>query len=665
MATAENALLLEEYDCSHISIAEKEKGTAKNGEWAQYECMLEGEKVGHIDYRAGGFYSNKHYCAYVQKADEDGDKWFGEFSSLYEAKQALLKPAREYLDFLRRVQESAPVKFLPETDYEFYPTPSDVAGKLLAGVKWRNVVSILEPSAGKGDLIGSVMSMMRIPYKQSTGRWDWNNKRIDIDCIEIDPNLRSILKGHGLRVVHDDFLTFHSRKYYDLILMNPPFSDGELHLLHAIELIEGGGQVACILNAETIRNPYTVSRKALLKELHRLGASIQYYQDAFTKAQRKASVDIAIINILVEPKIHDTSIWDDMKKAADYALEQSCGNMEIAPSNNVERLIRECDLMCAAGIELMRKYNGVSPHIHSGKGEWSSPLIQLNVCGDKVSEIAGSDCINRYLRSVRARYWRELFDLPDIRNQMTTDMKNEYESTIEQMRDYEFSEFNIRQVLQKIMGQIKNGVEEAIIKCFDKLSAEHAYHTDLQNENVHYYSGWKTNKAHYVNTRCIIPTWGCFAREYKPDKYGRYHDVLDGLNVNGCFGVLDDLEKALDYLDNGETGKTDLCTQLELAAKQGRTSGIECKYFTVKFYKKGTCHIQFRDSKIVDRLNIYVGRKRTWLPPSYGKKQYMEMDEEERKVVDSFQGQEKYDRIMENTGDYLIEPAQNGVLLLG
>lgn len=85
------------------------------------------------------------------------------------------------------------------------------------------------------------------------------------------------------------------------------------------------------------------------------------------------------------------------------------------------------------------------------------------------------------------------------------------------------------------MGQIVTGVEDAILNCFDKLSAEHSYNQNVENGNVHYYNGWKTNKAHYVNSKCVIPTYGCFARGYKTDKHGNWKDTLEGLDVRGCF----------------------------------------------------------------------------------------------------------------------------------
>lgn len=70
-------------------------------------------------------------------------------------------------------------------------------------------------------------------------------------------------KGKGYRVIHDDFLTLHTYKHYDLIITNPPFSVGAHHLLKAIEVQEtSDGAIICLLNAEMLRNPYRNERKA-------------------------------------------------------------------------------------------------------------------------------------------------------------------------------------------------------------------------------------------------------------------------------------------------------------------------------------------------------------------------------------------------------------------
>lgn len=648
---------------NHIILERIYSSVGTRGSYEKWDAYLQGDYVGQIE-----FFEKPHNAwdkpYRVSTAESRHSSYVGSYDTMVAAKQALHKAVfkRNIIEERRKQEREIPSAFLPETDCQFYPTPSDVAGKLMAGVDWKNVKAILEPSAGRGDLIEFAKHRCEKGSFYLHGhRCSYSVTLDDIDCVEIDPNLQALLVGKGYRVVHDDFLTYHTRKRYDLILMNPPFSEGDMHLLHALELCENGGQIACILNAETIRNPFTNSRKALLKALHKHGASIRFMERGFSYAARRTNVDIALVNVNIPAANEDTSIWDNLKKAREEHLEAN-GLHEVAPANQVERLIREYDLLCSAGIQLMRIYNGVSDRIlFSSKRDYNCPIIGLIVDGNKTDK-CGTGHINTFLRAARARYWRELFDLPELRQKMTSAMKDEYHSTVERMKDYEFSQFNIQQVVNQIMGQIVTGVEEAILKCFDKLSAEHAYHSDMQNENIHYYNGWKTNKAHYVNAKCIIPTWGCFARGYKPDKYGRYKDTLEGLDAHGCFQVLDDLEKTLDYLDKGETPSTDLARALEIAATNGKTS-LYCKYFMVTFYKKGTCHIKFHDQKIVDRLNIYVGRQRAWLPPAYGSVHYDQMDAESQRVVDEFQGREKYEAVINCPTDYIIETKAAPLLL--
>jgi len=642
-----------------LSMLEPSDHPIPNQRWA---CFLHGVRVGRIDYNDSPSYSRSHYSIQVYEDDQryDGGRRLSYIhytekptNTLYAAKVALTKHAEAYYKaHTARQARQAPVAYLPSIDADFYPTPSNVAGKLLAGVTWRGVETVLEPSAGKGDLIEHARSAKRGFYRRIT-RYDYaENGKLNVDCVEIDPNLQAILMSKGYRVVHDDFLTFNTRRRYDLYIMNPPFSDGDMHLLHALELCEHGGQIACILNAETIRNPYTNTRKLLLRKLTEAGASIKFMENAFAKAQRRAKVDVALINVTIPRSFVDDGIYENLRKAQAQKFETDVKNA-IAPSDNIERLLREYELTCDTGIALMRAYNGVAPHI-CGSGS-DSPIITLSIgnsdCGSRCDE----EDVNKYLSRVRSKFWHDLFALPMLRNKLTATMKSAYDELITEMKDYEFSRFNIQQVLNRIMGQLTVCVEGAILHCFEMLSDKHTFDENLKNGNIHYFDGWKTNKAHYVNMRCIIPTWGCFARKYKPDKRGNYRDILEGLDTRACFAILDDLEKAFNYLDRGETGECDLTSVLGAAATSGQTKNIVCKYFTVTFYKKGTCHIVFHDRKIVDRLNIYVGRNKAWLPPSYGNVSYDEMDDESRRVVDEFQGREAYEKIVANRDDYLID----------
>ena len=113
-----------------------------------------------------------------------------------------------------------------EAENGFYPTPAHLVWKMVEKINFHYVDTMLEPSAGKGDLALPVIQAWRKSIH------DWDSRKIpDMDCIEIDPNLRAILKDKGLRVVHDDFLTYQTMKRYSLIVMNPPFEDAARHIL--------------------------------------------------------------------------------------------------------------------------------------------------------------------------------------------------------------------------------------------------------------------------------------------------------------------------------------------------------------------------------------------------------------------------------------------------
>lgn len=644
---------IKKYDVTHISVY-------PSGNIGQrWDCYLAGVKVGEIAYRS----KYKHYVASTCVFENDCWNWshIGAYKTLYDARIAMLDVARTLMPTRKLRQTNIPPVFFPSCDTQFYPTPRNIAGKLMEGIDWSQITSILEPSAGRGDLVEWVEKRIANGYVRGmSGRYCLENK--DIDCIEIDPNLRALLVGKGMRVVHDNFLTYHTNKWYDLIIMNPPFADGDAHLLHAIDLCRHGGQIACILNAETIRNPYTNRRKVLLSELSKYGATIRYLGNGFKSSARKTDVEVALINMSIPKAVADTSIWDELEKANEAHIKTDCAN-EMAPANPMERLIQEYDLLCKSGISMIQIYNGVAPRIHdSSKSKYSRPIIELCINGDTCDTLCSSNDVNKFLRAARARYWQELLELPELQERMTSTMREKYGNMVSQMADYEFSAFNIQQTIEKILGQLQTGVEDAIMKCFDKLSAKHTYNNDIQNDNIHYYNGWKTNEAHRVNVKCIIPTYGCFARGYKVDKYGHWKDTLEGLDVRGCFQVLDDLEKALDYLDKGETLPTNLESTLRAAEAEGRTT-VYCKYFTVTFYKKGTCHIKFHNEKILERLNIFVGRQRNWLPPTYGKVRYDDMDDNSRAIVDEFQGRDEYEKICSDVENYLIDVKPTPLML--
>ena len=195
---------------------------------------------------------------------------------------------------------------IPNDSIDFYPTPDDLADDMIRALRASNDGSglsylpepILEPSAGNGAIARAVERAAGIYREHRTGKITCGHreaKALDLDCVELSADFRAVLKKDGFRVVHDDFLTFRPCKQYAAIAMNPPFSAGAAHLLKALDIMKDGGKIACILNAETIRNPYTNERKELVQKLDALGAKITYKQNAFQNAARRSGVEIALV----------------------------------------------------------------------------------------------------------------------------------------------------------------------------------------------------------------------------------------------------------------------------------------------------------------------------------------------------------------------------------
>jgi len=146
---------------------------------------------------------------------------------------------------------------------DYYPTPSALIRKMLDKLDFKQISSILEPSAGSGHLVEAIIEK----FKYSRSYYYSKEAVWDVDLVEINEELQMILKGKGHRVVADDFLTYNTYKSYDSIIANFPFSDGEKHLMKALEMQENGGSIVCLINAESLKNPYSNIRKELLDKL--------------------------------------------------------------------------------------------------------------------------------------------------------------------------------------------------------------------------------------------------------------------------------------------------------------------------------------------------------------------------------------------------------------
>ena len=595
----------------------------------------------------------------------------------------------------------------------FYPTPPNVVEKLLEGIDWYKIENILEPSAGKGNLVDGIA----VDYLAQTEGYRRRDEQLPVDCIEIDPYLRSILqyeyggqheaemrkrirdleesreydritykyefrtptdayehrelkaehdkrKAVMCRIVHDNFLTFNSRKRYGLIVMTPPFSNGDEHLLHAIEIqIRHGGLIRCVLNAETILNPYTNRRKVLRAKLAELGADVSYIDGAFSDGERKTDVRVAIIKIDIPiPEIGESEIYERLKAAAVVEEVPADDVTDLAVSDLLAQIVTQFNVEVDAGLALIREYKAMQPYILqslSKEDKYNNPILGLKIDGE--SQYAELN-VNQYLRLTRRKYWGALFTKKEFTGQLTSNLREKYQGMVDKMQNYDFTLFNIRQIMVEMNAEMQQGVQETIVALFDRMTERHSWYPECE-KNIHYYSGWKTNKAHKINSKVILPVNGMFS-SYSWEK--------DAFSLHNAYSTISDIEKVFEYLDGNMSAHVDLRGALEQAQAIGKTKNIYCKFFSVTLYKKGTMHIKFHNQALVDRFNIYCSQKKNWLPPNYGRTAYADMDRETQAVVDEFHGDGTegsgavaYGEIMKRRGYFLAEPGGQALALPG
>ena len=595
----------------------------------------------------------------------------------------------------------------------FYPTPPGVVEKLLDGIDWYTIENVLEPSAGKGNLVDGVAAS----YNNELKHWRHRDSTISVDCIEIDPYLRSILqyeycgqrqeelrkrikeledsreydrikyryefrtatdayehqmltadhdkrKSAECRIIHDNFLSFNSRKRYSLIVMNPPFSNGDEHLLHAIQLqSRHGGMIRCVLNAETLLNPYTNRRKMLMAKLQELGADVSYLDGAFSDGERKTDVRVAIVKINIPaPETGESEIYERLKAAAEAEEKPAEDITDLAVADFLSEIVTRFNVEVDSGLALISEYKAMQPYLLrslSPDDKYNKPILALRIDGDLEYTALN---VNKYLRLTRRKYWEALFTNKEFTGKLTSNLKEKYQGMVDKMQDYDFTLFNIQQIMVEMNAELSQGIQDTIVALFDRMTTRHSWYPECE-KNVHYYNGWKTNKAHKINSKVILPVNGMFS-SYSWEK--------DTFSVGNAYNTISDIEKVFEYLDGNMTANVDLRGVLECAQVAGKTKNIPCKFFDVTLYKKGTMHIRFRDQAIVDRFNIYCSQKKNWLPPNYGKTAYADMGQEAKTVVDQFHGNgtegsgaTAYGEIMKRRGYFLAEPGGQSLALLG
>lgn len=474
---------------------------------------------------------------------------------------------------------------------------------------------ILEPSAGKGDILDRIVELSRLKEK-------------DIYAIEMDGDLTHILNEKRYNVIGNDFLNYQGNILFNLIIMNPPFDRGDEHLLKAWEVLDHG-DIVCLLNAETVRNPYTQTRQLLCKIIGDNNGTIEYLGDCFAQAERKTNVNVALIRLHKPEKTNRFSF--DLKDK----VQSGKFNIDTADFQNKVLLndtIGNAMLQIKEGLKQYELYRQAM----NGIAFYLKPLFEgVDSFDDLLRDLRGTELerYNDFSRRVNARAWRKTMENFDFKQYMTSDVYNDFENYMQVNSNLAFTKENVNQLVETLFLNRFQILDKSITQVFD-------YFTSYYEENRLHVEGWKTNDKWKVNRKVILPNvvkWDVdYMDAHNIKTYGarmkiNYHanshftDIdkclcyITGTDYDRCNTLADSLDKIFRNLGKVRTGD------------KFENTG-ESEFFTFKFWKKGTIHITFKSEYVWQEFNMRACAGKNWLP-EYEKKQWQEAKQNQETTI--------------------------------
>ncbi|MEI2356072.1 DUF4942 domain-containing protein [Mesobacillus zeae] len=484
---------------------------------------------------------------------------------------------------------------------DFYPTPDSLLEELLGLSigrellpQWKNVSRftlrgrVLEPSAGKGNIVN---------YIREKGR------SIQIDTIESDPELSSFLIGAGNNHVWSDFLTFETFREYDAIVMNPPFSAGEKHLLHAIKLaskqITKDCEIYAIVNAETIKNPFSTLRKELARLLDLHAARVNFVDNAFSAAERKTDVEVALIYL----KVRREDVSEDLYRRTIDAIKREESGQHADISTALSTFVKHnevkerADAITRLILEYEQAVKLVRDSYETSKRKIDFLKYVSNVNGGKLSTPI-DDAAKRYeeeLQRLRSTYWQLILHTDKFMEILTTEAREKLNRQIESASELEINSTNVYMLLHAIMANSSEMLISSVVSMFERITSHSR--RDFST-NIHYYNGWNTNEAYKIGKKVIYPFFTSFGDWEIGARDGSFNTVDYRIK-----GFIFDLLKAFEPFRN-------VNYDFEMIGK----GEFKNEILRFKIFMKGTVHVWFNDLETLNKINYVCGRKFNWLP---------------------------------------------------
>ena len=437
---------------------------------------------------------------------------------------------------------------------------------------------ILEPHAGKGNIVDFCKE----------------NGAKEVLSIEINKDLQEIVKRKST-LIGDDFFECKPEQvsHINAIYMNPPFSNADKHILHAWEVAPEGCEIVSLCNYSTITQPY-----GRLKVLIRDYGITENLGDCFTEAERKTGVEVGMVRLfkpLASKEFEFEGFFMDEEE------EEDQGN-GILQYNEVRALVNRYVGTMKAFDKMKYELDAMN-HLISGIGMSS---VTLEISSERMVTTK-----EQFSKIIQKRSWQHIFNKLNMEKYVTSGVMKDINKFVETQEKVPFTMKNIYKMLEIIVGTREQTFNRALEEAVDNF-------TKYTHENRFGVEGWKTNSGHMLNKKFICEgivetSWGGGSLQVRYNSYS-------GNKIDDLVKVLCNIT-AKNYNDIGTLYRFNFDkVKHEKSFEIKPNEWYEFGFFNVKFFKKGTMHVKFKNMDDWYRLNHAYGQLKGFsLPETYKK----------------------------------------------
>lgn len=466
---------------------------------------------------------------------------------------------------------------------DFYPTPHEVIEQMLSLSDIRGKI-ILEPSAGSGNIVN---------FLQKNGA-----KKV-IAC-EINTKLQAIIAGK-CELIASDFLTVTPDmiSHIDMIVMNPPFSAEEAHILHAWDIAPEGCEIISLCNSSLLSRNY-YERREKIRELIDNNGNSQCLGEVFKTAERQTSVDVSVIR-LYKPRTGEHE-FDDFFDMTEDDEPNTQGIVRYSYVQDIVSKYKDAVELFDTVMEGNKRMNelcnsmGVQPIVFGArKAAEESSYIKTTITRDV------------FKKTLQKSLWRHVFNQFGMEKYVTQNVIIELNRAIELASDLPFTMKNIYRMAQMLVATHGNRMQQTLVETFE-------YICSLSAENSTAGEKWKTNSDYMINRRFIVP----YLTSY--DKYMTRTNCYVSLGYYREYTKIDDIVKALCHITGTNYDNISNISTFVRETRMNWGQWYEWGFFRIRGYKKGTMHFEFVDENVWYKFNQAVASVKGWQLPKQHKK---------------------------------------------